>query len=239
MGSKTIVSTTSAPPSGEIQLDFSIGGNRGGGSGSENGNRISTLPRGPNPTAAETGIWVVVAAISMSFAALISAMIVRQGAAPDWLHFRIPRILYLNTLVLLVSSVTLEVSRHWFASEPDAARQESPGSPAQVRALAWLYATMALGLLFVVGQVIGWCQLSASGLLLASSPSSSFFYVLTAMHGLHLLGGVMGLSYAVALLTRNAGAHERRVLGVSSVYWHFMDGLWLYLFALLLTTIQR
>lgn len=235
MGSKTIVSTTSAPSSEEIQLDFSIGGNRGGGSGAENGNRISTLPRGPNPTAAETGIWVAVAAISMSFAALISAMIVRQGAAPDWLHFRIPPILYLNTLVLLVSSVTLEVSRHGFASQADAARSDTSRPPAQVRALAWLYTTMALGLLFVVGQVIGWFQLSASGVLLASAPSSSFFYVLTAMHGLHLLGGVAGLSYAVARLTRGAGVHERRVLGVSSVYWHFMDGLWVFLLAVLAT----
>jgi cytochrome c oxidase subunit 3 len=94
---------------------------------------------------------------------------------------------------------------------------------------------MALGLLFVVGQVIAWRQLSASGLLLASSPSSSFFYVLTAMHGLHLLGGVLGLSYAVYRLTRSAGAHERRVLGVASVYWHFMDGLWVFLLVVLAT----
>lgn len=237
MAPKIIVSTPNAPPNEEIQLDFSIGGggSHGGGSGSENGNRISTLPRGPNATAAETGIWVAVAAISMSFAALISSMIVRQGAAPDWLHFRMPPILYLNTVVLLGSSVTLEIARRWFASGTDAARKESPDSPSQVSALAWLYATMALGLLFVVGQVIAWRQLSASGLLLASSPSSSFFYVLTAMHGLHLLGGVLGLSYAVYRLTRSAGAHERRVLGVASVYWHFMDGLWVFLLVVLAT----
>ena len=67
--------------------------------------------------------------------------------------------------------------------------------------------------------------LSAEGLFLASSPSSSFFYVLTAMHGLHLLGGVMGLAYVLYRLTQSTGPHETRVLGVASVYWHFMDGL--------------
>lgn len=233
MGSKTVFSTTSVPAGGEIALDLTTGGRNGGGSRPGKADRVSTLPRAPNATPAETGIWVAVAAISMSFAALISAMIVRQGVAPDWLHFQLPRILYLNTVVLLVSSVTLEMSRHWFSIERDAGRQRSQDAQSPTRALAWLYATMALGLLFVMGQVMAWRALSAEGLFLSSSPSSSFFYVFTAMHGLHLLGGVLGLAYVLYQLTQSAGPHQRRVLGVASVYWHFMDGLWVFLLVVL------
>jgi cytochrome c oxidase subunit III len=233
MVTKAIVTTTTAPVDGEIALDFTTGGRNGGGSGPGKGDRVSTLPRAPNATPAETGIWVAVAAISMSFAALISAMIVRQGAGLDWLHFQLPRILYLNTVVLLVSSVTLEMSRRWFSRDLDVGRQQSQDAQSPTRALAWLYATMALGLLFVMGQVMAWRALSAEGLFLSSSPSSSFFYVLTAMHGLHLLGGVLGLAYALYRLTQRTGPHERRVLGVASVYWHFMDGLWIFLLVVL------
>jgi cytochrome c oxidase subunit III len=233
MGAKTIVSTTGAPAGGEIELDFTTGGRNGGGSGPRKGDRISTLPRAPNATSAETGVWVAVAAISMSFAALISAMIVRQGVGTDWLHFQLPRILYVNTLVLLVSSVTLERSRYMFSIGPDAERLESRDAQSPTRALAWLYTTMALGLLFVVGQVIAWRALVANQLFLNSSPSGSFFYVLTAMHGLHLLGGVLGLAYVLYHLSKSAGPHERRVLGVASVYWHFMDGLWVFLLVVL------
>jgi cytochrome c oxidase subunit III len=233
MGAKTIVSTTSAPVSGEIELDFTTGGHKGGGSGPRNRERVSTVPRDPNAIAAETGVWVAVAAVSMSFAALISAMIVRQGVAPDWLHFQLPRILYFNTLILMVSSVTLEVSRHWLSTGPGAIQQESRDVRSPARGLPWLYITMALGLLFVAGQFIAWRDLAAKGLFLASSPSSSFFYVLTALHGLHLLGGVMGLAYVLYRLVRSAGPNQRRLLGVASVYWHFMDGLWVFLLVVL------
>jgi cytochrome c oxidase subunit 3 len=169
----------------------------------------------------------------MCFAALISAMIVRQGAAPDWLHFQLPRILYFNTLILLVSSFTLEVSRHSFAIRPDFGRHELRNEQEPARALPWLYMTMALGLLFVLGQVVAWRILAARGLFLASSPSSSFFYVLTALHGLHLLGGITGLAYVLYRLRRSIGPRQRGALGVASVYWHFMDGLWLFLLVVL------
>jgi cytochrome c oxidase subunit 3 len=182
---------------------------------------------------AETGIWVAVAAISMSFAALISAMIVRQGIAPDWLHFQLPRILYFNTLILIASSLTLETSRRWFAADADSGQQELRNEQTAARALPWLYITMALGLLFVVGQVIAWRDLAARGLFLASSPSSSFFYVLTALHGVHLLGGIVGLAYVFWRLERSPGPRQTGALGVVSVYWHFMDGLWVFLFVVL------
>jgi cytochrome c oxidase subunit 3 len=133
----------------------------------------------------------------------------------------------------MVSSVTLEVSRHWFATGPGASQQESRDVRSSARGLPWLYITMALGLMFVAGQFIAWRDLAAKGLFLASSPSSSFFYVLTALHGLHLLGGVIGLAYVLYRLVQSAGPHQKRLLGVASVYWHFMDGLWVFLLVVL------
>lgn len=172
----------------------------------------------PRPAAASTGIWIGIAAITMSFAALTSALVVRQGAGSDWEHFQLPPILFLNTLILLVSSVTLRRSR---------------SRAVAAAALPWLYGTLALGLLFVAGQVLAWRSLAAQGLFLATSPNSAFFYVFTVLHALHVLGGLGGLSYAVGRLRRSDDVAAHRVLATASVYWHFMDGLWLYLLLVL------
>jgi cytochrome c oxidase subunit III len=177
------------------------------------------------PPPASTGIWVVLAAISMSFAALTSALVVRKGGAIDWRHFTLPSVLYLNTVVLLASSVTLEVSRRRVAAFMGGLRGSVP-SPAR-----WLYITLSLGLLFVAGQYIAWRQLSAQGLYLATNPSSSFFYVFTAAHALHLLGGLGGLVRVIHKL--NKFALRRSTLDATSHYWHFMDVLWVYLLLLL------
>jgi len=177
------------------------------------------------PPPASTGIWVALAAISMSFAALTSALVVRKGGALDWRHFTLPSILYLNTLLLLASSVTLEISRRRVAAFMGGVRS-SVASPAP-----WLYITLALGLLFVTGQYIAWLQLRAQGLYLATNPSSSFFYVLTAAHALHVFGGLGGLVRVIHRL--NKSVLRRSTLDATSRYWHFMDVLWIYLLLLL------
>ena len=191
-----------------------------------------TATRGPAPKPAETGVWVGIATISMSFAALTSAMVVRGSAAPDWQHFRLPPILYFNTLVLLASSFTLESARRRIRDVPrDVASLVPP-----LDGLTGLYVTLALGLLFVTGQVLAWRQLAAQGLFLATSPSSAFFYVFTALHGLHVLGGLAGLLYVLYRLRRATGAVSsppRTALGAAALYWHFMDVLWLYLLTIL------
>jgi cytochrome c oxidase subunit III len=228
-----MASTTSSPPRVETERELRAQWHGDVGSELRKASRVSIVSQNALP--AETGVWIAVAAISMTFAALISAMIVRQGVAPDWLRFQLPRILYFNTLILLASSFTLETSRRSFAGGPDFGRQELRNGQSQARALSWLYITMALGLFFVVGQVIAWRNLAARGLFLASSPSSSFFYVLTALHGVHLLGGITGLAYVLYRLRRSADQRQRGVLGVASVYWHFMDGLWVFLLVVLAT----
>lgn len=171
----------------------------------------------------QTGVWVAVSAIAMSFAALTSALVVRQASGSDWQRFVLPRILYLDTLILIASSYTLSLSRKRFAATAAAASPELRAS-----GFYWLYMTLTLGLLFVAGQLLAWRSLASQGLFLATNPSSSFFYVLTAMHGLHLLGGVLGLIYAAIRLRRSA-RNARTSLATASVYWHFVDLLWVYL----------
>ena len=178
-----------------------------------------------SPPPASTGIWVGLAAISMTFAALTSALVVRKGGSLDWRHFTLPSILYLNTIVLFASSVTLEISRRRVAIFMSDRKSEA------VNPARWLYITLSLGLLFVAGQYMAWGQLSAQGLYLATNPASSFFYVLTAAHALHVLGGLGGLVRVIRRLTHSI--LRKSTLDATARYWHFMDVLWVYLLLLL------
>jgi cytochrome c oxidase subunit 3 len=168
-------------------------------------------------------MWVAMAAVVMLFAAFTSAMVVRRGLSTDWVSFRLPRILGLSTAILLASSVTLELSRR-------ALREGAAGSFAR-----WLYVTTLLGLMFVGSQLAAWRELASRGVYLASNPSSSFFYLLTAAHGVHLLGGIIALFYLVARAGRiSLQPRQATALDVTAIYWHFMDGLWLYILLLLI-----
>jgi len=191
-------------------------GGFGGGDGP--GGQGRAIPDG----AYRTGMWMAFVAVVMLFAAFTSAMVVRKGASTDWARITLPRILYLNTVLLLGSSVTLETSRRYLES----------GWAARFK--SWLYVTVALGLAFIGGQLYAWRELAARGVYLSTNPSSSFFYLLTAAHGLHLLGGIIALFYIVVRATQLATGIKKRVaVEVTALYWHFMDGLWIYLLILL------
>ena len=177
------------------------------------------------PAPSKTGVWVAMAAIAMTFAAFTSALIVRQGAALDWHHMTLPRVLYWNTLVLVASSVTLEIARRRISAFMGGAR-----TPSAIPGL-YLYLTLFLGLVFVAGQYAAWLQLRSKGVYLATNPSSSFFYLLTAVHGLHVLGGLAGMTYVIRKLRRMI--LRRSTLDSFSYYWHFMGVLWVYLLGLL------
>jgi len=177
-----------------------------------------------SPPPSSTAIWVVMFAITMMFAAFTSALFVRKGSL-DWQTFTLPSILYFNTLLLVASSVTLEVARRRLAGS-----MSSP-SPAQSPA-RWLYLTLFLGLLFVVGQYVAWLRLRNEGLYLATNPSSSFFYLMTVTHALHVLGGLGGLLYVIRRLSKSVLCRNQFV--ATARYWHFMGVLWVYLLILLL-----
>jgi cytochrome c oxidase subunit III len=179
---------------------------------------------GPHPIprrAYLTGVTLTIGAILMFFMALISSFIVRRGIATDWHAFPLPRILWANTLVLLASSVTLEAAR----------RQLTKGATQAFRNL-WALTT-GLGLLFVGGQLLAWRQLRVEGVFLNTNPSSSFFYVFTAAHGLHLLGGIFALLF-VAFRSWNRSRTTQAIgAEMAGIYWHFLDGLWVFLLLLL------
>lgn len=185
-------------------------------------------------TAASTGVWIAVATISMSFAAYTSALVVRQGASGDWLHFRLPSVLWLNSAMIFASSVTLEAGRRNHrrgGGDPSGGVLPLPGPVS--RTVRWIDVTLALGILFLAGQLVAWRQLAGQGLYLATNPSSAFFYILTALHGLHLLGGFAGLLYVRQRLRRGPALAASAALGAATLYWHFMAVLWLYLLVLL------
>jgi cytochrome c oxidase subunit 3 len=179
--------------------------------------------------ASRSGIWVGIFAITMSFAAFTSALFVRQGSAADWTHIALPAILYGNTLALLLSSATLQMARRVIAAVPAM-------EPRAVRmSLGWLMATLALGFVFVAGQFEAWRQLAAQGLYLATNPNSSFYYVLTAMHGLHVLAGIAALVFVTCRLAFRHTALRQSTFEAAATYWHFMGVLWLYLLLVLRT----
>jgi cytochrome c oxidase subunit 3 len=202
--------------------------------GSDNGGWRNLVPAGGDarrvkdysPPPASTGIWVGLAAISMTFAAFTSALVVRQGTAPLQ-PISLPPVLYLNTLVIIASSFTLELSRRQIAAFMGGPKNEDKATnPGR-----WLYITLFLGLLFVAGQTFAWLQLKSQGFGLATNVSYSFFYVLTVAHALHLLGGLGGLVRAIWKL--NKSVLRRSTLDATSRYWHFMGALWVYLLLLL------
>jgi cytochrome c oxidase subunit 3 len=178
-----------------------------------------------SPPPSSTAIWVVLFAVTMMFAAFTSALFVRKGSSLDWQTFTLPSILYFNTLLLIASSVTLEISRRRVAAYMGGLKSQAE-SPAR-----WLYVTLFLGLLFVAGQYVAWLQLRDEGFYLATNPSSSFFYLLTATHALHVLGGLGALIYVIRKLSKSL--LQRNQLVATARYWHFMGILWLYLLLLL------
>ncbi len=172
------------------------------------------------------GMWVALAAIVMMFTALTSAYIVRAASANDWRPIAMPRILLLSTVLIIISSVTLEVGRQKLKAAFESSYRN------------WLALTALLGIGFLVSQLLAWRQLVGQGIYVASNPHSSFFYLLTATHGVHLLGGLLALAYLLfrsRTSSPNEETAEKRqaVAGSVTLYWHFMDVLWIYLFLLL------
>jgi cytochrome c oxidase subunit 3 len=220
----TVTSTDSVLDAAVSAGSRSRGGNgfrKNGGNGHSDGDGFRY-----SPARYRVGIWVAIAGIVMLFTALASAYVVRSGSANDWAPLVMPKVLWLSTAVILVSSLTIEFSKR--------SLKEGRNS----RYGAWLIITTALGLIFVASQFMAWRQLASQGIYVSSNPHSSFFYLFTAAHGVHVLGGIIALGYLLLRTRRKRDTLEGELKRVGSaeaatVYWHFMDGLWLCLFLLL------
>ncbi len=172
------------------------------------------------------GMWVALAAVLMMFTALTSAYIVRAGSSNDWRPLTMPGVLLLSTALILVSSGTLEAARRKLKDSAESAYKR------------WLLITVLLGMGFLASQLFAWQQLRGQGIYVSSNPHSSFFYLLTATHGVHLIGGLLALVYLVirtrALKDSDVAIAKRQAAADAvTLYWHFMDVLWIYLFVLL------
>lgn len=216
--------TVLTPPEKKEALDQHGGGGGGplddgfgrGGGGGDSGDG------GPFADVPVTGIWIGIAAIIMFFAALAGAWITLKRGAGHWTPTALPPVVYLDSVILLVSSLTLEFSRGCLSSGLTR------------RFLLWLYVTLALGIAFIAGQLLAWRELAERGVYLATDPSAAFFYILTAAHGLHLLGGITALLIVALRAPRIArGLRSRRILDVTAIYWHFMYALWISILLLL------
>lgn len=219
------------PPSG--------GGDEGSGSsGPDYGARLRR---------ARLGLICAVVTVCMVFISLTSAYIVRQGLPTfddvsnsyirDWGEVHLPWLLLsINTLVLLISSVTMELARRHATRQAALAPVKSiPGvSLGNERSFPWLGITVILGFAFLSGQWLAWDELLNRGFHMSTNPSSSFVYLLTVTHAVHLAGGLIALLWAASASRRHKPVEVRRIaVDITAWYWHFMAVLWIYIFALL------
>ena len=196
---------------------------------------------------ARLGLAIALAPIFMFFISITSAYIVRQGLPTfddktntyirEWIPVQLPvALLLVNTGLLAASSITAELARRQITRQTALAPVESiPGvSLGEEGRFPWIYVTVALGTGFLVGQWMAWQELATRGFYISTSASSSFVYLLTAAHGVHLAGGVIVLVYAAAISFLHKPIEPRRiVVDVTAWYWHFMFLLWIGIFALL------
>jgi cytochrome c oxidase subunit 3 len=171
--------------------------------------------------AAKIGLGVFLAVVGSLFALLISAWFMRSGF-PDWRSIPVPQLLWANTAALIGGSAALQAAS-WSAQrrDMDAVRTR-------------LLVATVCGLFFLVGQLWAWKQLTATGHFLATNPANSFFYLVTGLHGLHVLGGMAALGWTVDRAWRSETADDLTLnIELSAWYWHFLLLIWLILFSLL------
>ncbi|CVI62883.1 MULTISPECIES: cytochrome c oxidase subunit 3 [Agrobacterium] len=176
--------------------------------------------QGSSVTIAKLGLGIFLAVVGALFTLLISAYLGRMGGA-DWWGIPLPGLLWVNTAALAASSLALQ----WAKTETRPDRRD--------RLNAALVTAFATAVFFVAGQFLAWRQLISAGYVLADNPSNSFFYMITGLHGLHILGGLLVLGRtAIRARSETLSARMRLSVELCAIYWHFMLVVWLILFAL-------
>jgi cytochrome c oxidase subunit 3 len=218
----------------------------GGSGGDENWDSHNSRRHGPREQLIRYRMAVLsgLAGDFVFFAVLVSAFFVRQSSVhidaadnviSDWHFLAAPPILWINTAILLLSALTMEVARRHLFREIDIMEEWlGLGRPAVRRAAPWLIATIVLGSLFLIGQWIAWQQLAQQGFFFSSNPNSHFFYLVTGTHGVHLLLGIGALIFALVAMFRFKRVEMRQIaVDCTAWYWHAMGLFWIFLFVLL------
>lgn len=179
---------------------------------------------------------VVLAIVTMTFGAMIVVFFVRSEADLYWGHLRIPPVLWASTAVLLASSVLLEIARRDLGPSDPPALLAPQDQRHFFQLTGW---ATAFGVLFLVGQLIAWFQVLHSGIVLAGNPHSWFIFLFSGLHGLHILLGLGGLGYLLFRTRTPVSGPKyqmttRAVANGVTLFWHYLDFLWVILFALLL-----
>lgn len=237
----------------DVEVDPQLGGHgphlppRGHDGGGDNFNPQPQGGRGPRDSLRRfrVGLALGVVSIYILFIALTSAYVIRQGTGTsdirtqtvvrDWVSIDLPQILWLNTLLLVLSSATIEFARRAVFHE-NTVMKEWLGidESTKKRSLPWLGITLIMGIGFLAGQVLAWKQFVEQGAYGAGNPAAAFFYILTGGHALHLLVGVAGLLFASAGTWLKLRLETRQIaVDITGWYWHAMGALWLYILALL------
>jgi cytochrome c oxidase subunit 3 len=169
------------------------------------------------------GLWMFLATVTMLFAAFASAYVVRRSGS-DWRPVALPSILWWNTLVLAASSVAIEVAAYATSGRHEGLHYS----------LIAMLVALALGFVFLAGQIEAWRELRAAGVYLPTSPHSSFFFMLTGAHAVHVVAALVVLAWGAAgvAFTRDAREWSSR-MSVCRTFWHYLGGVWLFLFALM------
>ena len=195
------------PPVGRDGGDSGDGNRRGRGSSSARKYAIA--------------IALAMVAILVFFMAIVAAFLVLRATSDKWITFHMPILLWFNTAILITSSATLEIARKRLSTFDENGFKKF-----------WMLTTV-LGIVFVLGQVVAWRELVATGVYGSNSLAAAFFYVFTAAHAVHLFGGICALLYVGLRQFRLSEVTRAAAAEVTSYYWHFMDGLWVFLLALI------
>lgn len=206
------------------------GGGGNGGNGGDNNNKNSDYLGDTERYSSDKfriGMWFLLLVVLMTFGGLIGAYIVlATNNALEWEPFNLPKQVWVSTFLIIASSITYSIA------------QKALDTENQIKAKNWLLATTVLGAIFISSQLLAWAELAGRGVYVSSNPYAGFFYILTAVHALHVIGGICALGYIV-LRTWDATASDdelairKSVSKVVGWYWHFMDGLWIVLVLLL------
>ncbi len=205
------------------------GGDNGGGGGNNNNNNQDYL--GDTERYASDkfriGMWFLLLVVTMTFGGLIGAYIViATNGAAEWKPFNLPLQVWISTVLIVASSITYSIAQRFLKTEK------------QEKAKNWLLATTALGAMFISSQILAWFELVRREVYMSSNPYAGFFYILTAVHALHVVGGICALGFIVLRTWNKTFSDEELAIRKSSAnvvgwYWHFMDGIWIVLFLLL------